>query len=63
MTLPFHTATPRLTMPQHSLTAYSPGTFGSYFHNSLPVLASKAYTLLHGEVTKMRSSTTTGVVS
>ena len=42
MTLPFHTATPRFTMPQHSFTAYSPGTFGSYFHSSLPVFASKA---------------------
>src|SRR5579872_2653867 len=63
MTLPFHTATPRFTMPQHSFTAYSPGTFGSYFHSFWPVLASKAYTLLQGLVTKMRPLTTTGVVS
>jgi len=40
MTLPSQTATPRLTMPQHSLTANSPGTWGSYFHSFLPVLAS-----------------------
>ena len=26
MIFPFHTATPRFTMPQHSFTAYSPGT-------------------------------------
>src|SRR5581483_4069658 len=42
MTLPFHTATPRFTMPQQSFTAYSPGTWGSYFQSRLPLFASKA---------------------
>ena len=62
-TLPFHTATPRLTTSQQALTAHSPGTAESKAHSALPVVASKAFTLLHAVDTYMTPSTTSGVAS
>jgi hypothetical protein len=48
--LPSYAATPRLTVSQHAFTPVSPGTFGSYCHSSLPLVASIACTLLHALV-------------
>src|SRR5262245_63844518 len=62
-TLPFHTATPRLTTSQQAFTAHSGGTFGSYDQSRAPVAASSAKTLLHALVTYITPSTTIGVAS
>src|SRR5262249_32244070 len=62
-TLPFHTATPRLTPSQHALTPHSRGTFGSSDHSNSPVPALSAKTLLQALVKYITPSTTTGVAS
>src|SRR5215467_5013570 len=50
ITLPSYTAGPRLTTSQQTKRLHSGGTFGSYFHSSLPVRASSAYVIVQAEV-------------
>src|SRR5215813_15349807 len=60
---PCHAATPRLTTSQQPLMLSSRGTWGSYDHNNLPVLASYAFTMLHAVEKYMTPSMTSGVAS
>jgi hypothetical protein len=60
-TLPFATATPRLTLPQHS--EVSKGIACLYCHNSCPVLASRAHTQPSHPETNMTPSTMIGQFS
>src|SRR6516165_1765146 len=62
-TLPFHTATPRLTRSQHGLRAARGFAWGSNLHSSLPVAASTAYTKPQVPDVYMTPSTTMGVAS
>jgi hypothetical protein len=60
-TLPWATATPRLTLPQQSET--SNGIACLYCHSNCPVLASRAQTQPSHPETYMTPSTTIGQVS
>src|ERR1700755_602725 len=62
-TLPFHSATPRLTTSQQPFSPMLRGTFGSNVHSRLPVRTSIACTIAHDAVTYMTPSTTSGVAS
>ena len=62
-TRPFHKATPRLTASQQARRTQLPSTCGSYFHNSLPLRASSAYTTLQGPEKYMTPSATSGEAS
>src|SRR5262245_23935171 len=62
-TLPFQTATPRLTTSQHANLPHARGTCGSYCHSNAPVFASCAKTTLQGPDVNITPSTTIGVAS
>src|SRR5690606_28693903 len=60
-TLPSATATPRLTLPQHSDT--SNGDAVRYCHRMLPLCASRAHTQPSQPETNITPSTTSGEAS